>query len=129
MLSTLQVDDQGDALDALAATALVGWHRNARRESDARHDAIAAMPSSLCSTWAPAQLSLRTSPATRARPSRDPWMLGSVLSTGLAVLMLFAAMVWRLEHPRVIHVEGAPVAPQAADYPAVAVDVVTAASP
>jgi hypothetical protein len=125
MLSTFAVDDEGDTLTALATAALVPLRQIASDHGDARHTALAALPSALCrpavgTVWPPVR------PAPRPRRQREPLVMGTVLSAALALLTLTAAMLWRLEHPRVVYVEGAPPAVQAAAQPAV--DAISSAS-
>lgn len=126
MLSTMQVDDDDDLLDALAAAAVARWDRNVAVHRDARHFALAALPSTLCTpagdwTWTPAR---RKRQRAWQRPDRA--MIGGVVSAALAVLMLVAAMMWRIEHPRVVYVEGTAPAIRAAQPD---VDAVSSASP
>ncbi len=125
MRSTFDVDDEGDALDALVASAL-----ETVRPSDARHIALAAMPSSLCQ---PAGNALTVWPrrrrsAFRTLRPREPVLVGTMLSAALALLMFVAAVVWRHDHPHVVHVEGATPAAQAVDLQPSSVDAVSSAS-
>lgn len=104
MWSTMQVDDDDDRLDALAAAAVAQWNRSVEMRRDARHIALAALPSTLCT---PTPGSVWAAKRRPARRRNDRVMLGSIVSAALAVLMLVAAMLWRLENPRVVHIEGA----------------------
>jgi hypothetical protein len=125
MRSTFDVDDEGDTLDALVASALATVH-----PSDARHTALTAMPSSLCQP-AGNVLWIRTTQrrsALRALRPREPVLIGTMLSAALALLMFVAAVVWRHEHPRIVHVEDATPAVQSADLQPSSVDAVTSAS-
>jgi hypothetical protein len=125
MRSTFDVDDEGDSLDALVVSAL-----ETARPSDARHIALTAMPSSLCQP-AGNVLWIRTAQrrsAFRAMVPREPVLVGTMLSAALALLMFVAAVVWRHEHPRVVHVEDATPAVQTADLQPASVDAVSSAS-
>lgn len=134
MRSSFDVDDDGDTLDALVADALGPAHRR-----DARHTALAAMPSSLCQpvggvAW-PVRPAARRSVGALARSmdqalrAREPIFLGTMLSAALALVMFAAAVLWRLAPPRVVHVDD-----EAADRdrdrepPGVDVDVISSAT-
>jgi hypothetical protein len=125
MWSTMQVDDDDDRLDALAATTIAQWNRNVQTRRDARHIALSAMPSTLCTPTPGAVWAATRRPARRRN---DRVMLGSIVSAALAVLMLVAAMFWRLENPRVVHVEGATPAIQVTGTEPL-IDAMSSASP
>lgn len=125
MLSTMQVDDESDHLDALAAAAVTRWEQDTSSYRDARHIALAALPSSLCTLGGDTPWIAKRSIGRRRRPDRA--MIGSLVSLALALLFLVAAMLWRLENPRVTHVEGAAPAIQSAST--AEVDAVSSASP
>lgn len=123
MRSTFDVDDEGDTLDALVAVALGPDHRR-----DARHTALAAMPSSLCQPVVGAALPVRSAPRRSARRApREPMLVGSMLSAALALVMVAAALLWRLDHPRVVHLEDEAAA-RPVDLDPSTVDVVSSAT-
>lgn len=127
MLSTLEVDDEGDTLAALVASDLAPLQRFADACSDARHTALLAIPSALCrpadgELW----LAARPAPRKRHRVPADRMMFGTMISAALALLFVAAAMFWRIEHPRIVHVEDARAAVQAPAH--VDVDAVSSAS-
>lgn len=123
MMSTLHVDDDDDLLDALAAAAVARWQQDTRADRDARHIALAALPSVLCT---PSAGTAWTAKPRKPRRQPDRMMVGTLVSAVLALFMLVAAMVWRLENPRVVHVEGATPAIHAAQPE---VDAISSASP
>lgn len=96
VLSTLYLDDDEDTLEALHAAAM----RTARSRAVATRDrGLAAMPTSLAA-WT---TSSRWPAATR-RPRRRidreaQWMMGTVFSAAIAVLLVLSAVLWRLERP------------------------------
>lgn len=123
MLSTWQVDDDDDGLDALTRSAMAAIARTGTSR-DARQVALFALPSTLCAP-APDAVWPRRRPAPTRRRRDDDLMLGTVVSAGLAVLLLVAAMLWNLERPRVIHLEDAPVEVLAPTE----IDAISSASP
>ena len=119
MHSSFDVDDAGDTLDALVAAALAKL-----QPSDARHTALADLPTSLCQP--------STGFEWPDRPARAPWIpdrmtIASVLCSALVLVMLAGAMLWRLEHPRVVHIDAAEPAMQIGTTPEV--DAISSASP
>lgn len=96
VLSTLYVDDDDDTLDALRAAAM---RAAGPRPTAPRDHALAAMPTSLAA-WATS--SRWTADTTRSRRFVDVearWLMGTVFSAALAVLLVLSAVLWRLERP------------------------------
>lgn len=107
-LSTLYVDDEDDTLDALHAAAMraANPHPVAMRSQGLEH-----MPTNL-SAWATSsRWPTPVRPARRRKaPSGEAWMMGTVFSAAIAVLLAVSALLWRIERPRAVPQEHTPAA-------------------
>lgn len=118
MRSSLDVDDAGDTLDALVGEALAR-----ARSSDARHTALAALPTSLCRPSTGVEW-----PDRRPRPrwAPDRLTIASLVCSALALVVLASAMSWRIQHPRVVHIDETTPVVQVANPPEL--DAISSAS-
>lgn len=104
-LSTMYVDDDDDTLDALRAAVMRAAPPRAQilRDRDLAH-----MPTNLAAWATSSRWPTDVRHGRRRSAANETWMMGTVVSAVIAMLLVVSALLWRIERPTGVPREHAP---------------------